>query len=390
MHISLPIAQMYHVAVDNQIPYYVYGGCRTAAAYRAQHGRRAAAAGAAAPRHWESTAGGESGFIVPDPVDPNIVWGGCYNARHHDGRLPYRPPQHRQGLARVDYGLAAADVKYRFNWTFPIAISPHDHNKVYVGSQYVHQTTDGGESWQIISPDLSTNDPSKLGPSGGLTLRQHRRRVRRARLRHRRVAAVGEGLIWAGTNDGLVHVTRDGGESWTNVTENIPGSPRLGHRQQHRALPARCGHGLHHRRFPPDEQPRPLRLQDRRLRSDLDFAHLGHPEERLQLLPLGARGPGAAGACSIWAPRTPSTSPSMTARTGYRCRTTCRTPRFTTWSSRSTSTIWSSATYGRGFWILDDITPLQQLTDEVLAADVPSLCSPADLPHAPRHRRPRA
>ena len=109
----------------------------------------------------------------------------------------------------------------------PITISPHDHNKVYVGSQFVHQTTDGGESWQIISPDLSGNDPSLMGPSGGLT--KDNIGVEMAQL----VFAIAEspleqGVIWAGTNDGFLHVTRDGGQSWTDVTDNVPELPPWG------------------------------------------------------------------------------------------------------------------------------------------------------------------
>ena len=109
----------------------------------------------------------------------------------------------------------------------PIAISPHDHNKIYVGSQHVHQTTDGGQSWQVISPDLTLNDKSRQQQLRRPDARQHRRRVRGI------VSAIAEspkqaGLIWAGTNDGQVQITRDGGKTWTNVTKNIPTCRRCG------------------------------------------------------------------------------------------------------------------------------------------------------------------
>ena len=125
------------------------------------------------------------------------------------------------------YGAAPKDVKLRFNWTFPIHISPHDHNTIYAGSQFVHKTRDEGQSWEIISPDLSTNDLSKMQPSGGLT--KDNIGVEFACL----VFAIAEspleaGCIWAGTNDGLVHVTRDGGKNWTDVTKNIPDLPIWG------------------------------------------------------------------------------------------------------------------------------------------------------------------
>src|SRR6185503_9599643 len=124
-------------------------------------------------------------------------------------------------------GSTAADVKERFVWTFPLAFSPHDGKKLYVGSQFVHVTTDAGQSWQIISPDLTSNDKSKQGFSAGLT--GDNIGVEYAPV----VFAIAEspkeaGVIWAGTNDGIVQITRDGGKNWTNVTKNIPNLPAWG------------------------------------------------------------------------------------------------------------------------------------------------------------------
>ncbi|GAI87136.1 unnamed protein product, partial [marine sediment metagenome] len=126
-----------------------------------------------------------------------------------------------------NYGLAASTAKYRWQWTFPIAISPHDHNKVYVGSQYVHQTTNGGESWEIISPDLTTNDKSKQQLTGGIT-QDDTQPTYCCVLFAIAESPVEQGLIWTGSNDGLVHVTRDGGSNWTNVTKNFPDLPPWG------------------------------------------------------------------------------------------------------------------------------------------------------------------
>ncbi len=121
----------------------------------------------------------------------------------------------------------ALDLKYRFNWTFPIVISPHDNNKVYVTSQVVHMTTDGGRSWRDISPDLSLANEEHLLDSGGLTF--DNLGVEYGDL----IFAFAEspleaGLLWAGTNDGQVQVSRDGGANWTNVTGNIEGMPPMG------------------------------------------------------------------------------------------------------------------------------------------------------------------
>src|SRR4029077_17331550 len=114
------------------------------------------------------------------------------------------------------------DVTYRFIWDAPFTISPHDHNTIYIGSQFVHKTINGGRSWRVISPDLTRNDKSKQGISGGLTpddIGVEYGDVVYATAESR----VTPGLIWVGTNDGVVQLTRNGGTSWTNVTRNIPG-----------------------------------------------------------------------------------------------------------------------------------------------------------------------
>jgi photosystem II stability/assembly factor-like uncharacterized protein len=223
--VLLPIAQMYHVAVDNQIPYFVYGNKQDGQSYRGPSnsllGNRISSS------EWINVAGCEWGFAVPDPVDNNIVWGSCFNGGLDVFDLRTHHMRSVRVWPRSARGAAAKEAKYRFNWTFPIAISPHDHNVVYVGSQHVHKTTDGGQSWTEISADLSTNDPGKLGDSGGLT-------VDNLGVEYGEVvfaiaeSAVQKGLIWAGTNDGQVQVTRDGGARWTNVTSNIPDLPAWG------------------------------------------------------------------------------------------------------------------------------------------------------------------
>ncbi len=168
---NLPIAQLYHVAVDNQIPYFVYGNRQDGPSVRGPSNALTTNGGlwgvGITAGMWQTVGGNESGFAIPDPVDPNIVWSGGFAAaleRYDDG------PGHGRSVKvwpETYIGWPAGEVKYRFQWTFPIAISPHDHNKVYVGSQHVHQTTDGGHSWEVISPDLSTNNEEMLQDSGG-------------------------------------------------------------------------------------------------------------------------------------------------------------------------------------------------------------------------------
>jgi len=235
--IQLPIAQMYHVTVDNQIPYYVYGNRQDGPSTRGPSNSRLGGFGAQAtgpiPRGmWHSVEGGESGWATPDPVDNNIIWSSASGSGSVGGIVVRYDERTRQGRnvevwPESTIGWPPAELKYRFIWTFPLTISPHDHNKIYVGSQHVHQTTDGGQSWQVISPDLTTNDKNRQQISGGLT--PDNIGVEYGGV----VFAISEsrlekGLIWAGTNDGLVHVSRDGGRNWANVTANIPDLPPWG------------------------------------------------------------------------------------------------------------------------------------------------------------------
>jgi photosystem II stability/assembly factor-like uncharacterized protein len=233
MRVQLPIAQMYHVTVDNQVPYYVYGNRQDGPSTRGpSHSKLGNGPGTIPRGLWRSVAGGESGFATPDPGDPNIVWSSASGWGAAGGvvtRLDLRTgtAQNVEVWPDAPMGSPAEALRYRFVWNFPLAISPHDHNTVYVGSQYVHVTTDGGRTWKVISPDLTRNDKSRQGISGGLT--PDNIGVEYAGV----VFAIAEspvqkGLIWAGTNDGRVQVTRDGGATWTDVTAGLPGAPAWG------------------------------------------------------------------------------------------------------------------------------------------------------------------
>lgn len=223
-------AQIYHVAADNMIPYNVLGNKQDEPTYRGPSNSRLQG-GRIVRAQWHAVGGGESGWATPDPVDPNIIWSSASGSgmvggivvRFEEARRQFRSvevwPQQSNG--------PADGVKYRFVWDSPLQISPHDHNTVFVGSQHVHRTRDGGQSWQVISPDLTLNDRSRMGSSGGLT--GDNIGVEYAGV----VFAIAEsakqrGLIWVGTNDGLVQLTRDDGATWTNLTANIPNLPAWG------------------------------------------------------------------------------------------------------------------------------------------------------------------
>jgi len=300
--IALPIGQMYHVAVDNQIPYWIYGnrqdngtmrgpstapeggaggrggrgGGRGAADSTGRGGRSGRGAGrggrgapardtaarviaAGAPRGrgglgarpdtasadsaagggrggvslfggsstWDHGLGGcESGFTLPDPTDPNIVWASCY------GNEVTRYDHTVKRARSVSPWIHTLDsppntLKYRCHWTPPLAIDPFDHNTVYYGCQVVFKTSNGGQSWSVISPDLSTRDSTRIVSSGGIVednLGQFYGEVVFAIA----PSEIQRGLIWAGTNDGQLWYTRDGGTNWTNVTKNMAGLPAWG------------------------------------------------------------------------------------------------------------------------------------------------------------------
>src|SRR4029079_15504197 len=168
----LPNAQLYHVTTDNQVPYYVYANKQDGPSYRGpsnsrlgEGGGRGGRGGGIPRAMWHSIGGGESGWATPDPVDPNIIWSTASGSGRVGGSV-VRYDETRRQLRDVEVwpenanGIPA-DLKYRFVWDAPFHISPHDHNKIYSGSQYVHQSTDGGQSWQEISPDLTLNDKTK-------------------------------------------------------------------------------------------------------------------------------------------------------------------------------------------------------------------------------------
>jgi photosystem II stability/assembly factor-like uncharacterized protein len=221
-NIVLPIAQMYHVYTDTRVPYYVYANRQDGYSYRGPSNARSA--GGITEGHWHSFGGCESGFGIPDTVSNAIVWSGCYDGGLQRYDLATGQAREVRVWPEAGYGWPPADLRYRWDWSFPIAISPHDPARVYVGSQYVHETTDGGNSWREISPDLTTNDKSRQQSSGGVAI-DNLMTFDGSVLHALAESPVEAGVLWAGSSDGLVHVTRDGGTSWTNVTDRIRGLP---------------------------------------------------------------------------------------------------------------------------------------------------------------------
>jgi len=288
---TLPIGQMYHVAIDDRVPYWIYsnrqddgtmrgpsnqpvpipnvvlpgagggrggrGGVVLASADNEGAGRAGGGGGGGGPGNaeggdgeggggggggagrgggggrggganaWEASIGGcESGFTLPTPGNPDIVWATCY------GNTVTRFDARTRLARSVSPGIHTLDsepnkAKYRCHWTPPLAIDPFDPNTVYYGCQVIFKTSNGGQSWAVISPDLSTNDPSRIVSSGGIigdNLGQFYGEVVFAIA----PSEIKKGLVWAGTNDGQLWYTADGGAKWNNVTKNVTGMPTWG------------------------------------------------------------------------------------------------------------------------------------------------------------------
>lgn len=238
--VSLNNGQMYHVAVDKEIPYRVYSNRQDNGTMRGPSDgveRGTPGMGPGGPLaygqtpdgifDWDHGIGGcESGFTIPDPNDPDIIWATCYGNK-------VTRYNHKTGTARsvqpyrITLDSPPDDVKYRCHWTAPLAIDPFDTQTVYYGCQVLFRTSNKGQSWDVISPDLSTQDPSKVKSSGGVigdNLGQFYGEVIFAIA----PSARERGLLWVGTNDGKVWITRNGGAQWTDLTKNIPGMPVWG------------------------------------------------------------------------------------------------------------------------------------------------------------------
>ena len=210
-----PTAEFYHVATDNQFLYHIYGAQQdnstVSIASRSDDG-------AITQRDWWDVGGGESGFVVPDPRNPNIVYAGSYDGliTRYDKSTGQTQEISAWPLNPMGYG--AADLVHRFQWTAPIALSPHDPNVIYHGAEVLFKSTDNGMNWTAISPDLTRNDKSKQQSSGGPITQDNTSVEYYDTIFAVAESPVEKGLIWAGTDDGLVQVTRDGGAHWSNVT----------------------------------------------------------------------------------------------------------------------------------------------------------------------------
>jgi photosystem II stability/assembly factor-like uncharacterized protein len=207
-------AQFYHVEVTNDFPYKVCGAQQDNSTVCGPSRQ----VGGIDISSWKDAGGGESGYIAVRPDNPDIVFAGSYGG--YITRKDMRTGEERDINPWPDnpMGHSAGDLKYRFQWTFPIVISPHDPNTIYVGSNVLFRSTNEGLSWTAISPDLTRNDPKTLGPSGGPITKDQTSVEYYGTIFTIAESPVAKGTIWTGSDDGRVQVTRDNGKTWTDAT----------------------------------------------------------------------------------------------------------------------------------------------------------------------------
>ncbi|QHN05528.1 glycosyl hydrolase [Granulicella sp. WH15] len=210
-----PTAQFYRVVTDNDFPYHIYGAQQDSTTVAIDS---YANEGVINQTNWHSVGGGESGWIAPDPKNSDFVYAGSY-----DGLLT-RYDRKTASLRQINVwpdnpmGSGAEAMKYRFQWSFPMMFSPNDPKKLYAGGNVLFETTDEGQHWKAISPDLTRNDKSKQGPVGGPITKDNTAVEYYDTIYTIDESPVAAGTIWAGADDGLVHLTRDGGKNWADVT----------------------------------------------------------------------------------------------------------------------------------------------------------------------------
>jgi photosystem II stability/assembly factor-like uncharacterized protein len=357
---NLPISQFYHVSVDDKDPYQVYGGLQDNSSWVGD----SSYPGGVTNSRWENLGGGDGFWSFPDPKDPNFTYtesqGGSI-VRVNRTTLASRDIQPRAG-----YG-----EKLRWNWNSPMALSPNDPGTIYLGAQFLFRSRDQGNTWDRISPDLTTNDPEKQKQeeSGGITVDNS------AAETHTTIYSISESpkdgkVIWAGTDDGNVQVTRDGGSTWTNVAANIGGVPKaswVSWVEASRYDPATAYVTLDRHTFgdmgtylyrTTDYGKTWAPLVTPATAGVRGYAHVIKEDTQVRdLLFLGTEFGlwVSVDAGRSWAAFRPGNFPAVAVRD-------------IAIQSRDSDLV--LATHGRGIWIVDDLTPLRAMTPQTLESDV--------------------
>src|SRR5205085_294361 len=364
---NLPVSQFYHVSADNQIPYRVYGGLQDNSSWVAD----SSYPGGVTNSRWENMYGGDGFWMWEDPSDPTYVYAEAQGG--NIGRINRYTHESRAITPYAQYG----EKKLRFNWNTPIQISPNDKDTLYLGAEYLFRSRDHGQSWERISPDLTTNDPEKQKQeeSGGVTIDNSSAEMNTT------VYSISESpknaqLIWVGTDDGNVQVTRDGGKNWTNVTTNIPGlakgmqwitwveASRYAEGTAYATVDRHTFGDMKPYVFKTDDFGKtwsPLAVQESGVRG---YAHVIKEDTvNPKLLFLGTEFGLwiSIDAGQRWAQYKGSNFPAVAVRD-------------LVVQPRTSDLV--LATHGRGIWIIDDISPLRALNDEMMPQEAAFLPVP--------------
>ncbi len=356
---NLPISQFYHVSVDQDDPYHVFGGLQDNSVWMGD----SQYPGGITNGRWENVFGGDGFWAFPDPSDPNYVYAESQGG--YIGRVNRITLEGRAIKPQPNYG----EGKLRFNWNTPIHMSPNEKGTIYIGAQFLFRSRNHGQSWERISPDLTTNDPEKQKQeeSGGVTVDNSYAEM------HTTIYSISESprdgqTIWAGTDDGNLQLTRDGGKSWTNVACNIPSLPKFSWVSWVEAslYDAATAYAAFDRHTFGDMEPHVYKTTD----------------YGKSWAPIVAAGSGVRGYAHVI--KEDTVVPSLL----------FLGTEFGLWISPDGGKHWAQykghefpavavrdivvhpresdlvlATHGRGIWIVDDITPLRKLTPEVMAQE---------------------
>jgi photosystem II stability/assembly factor-like uncharacterized protein len=356
---NLPISQFYHVSVDDADPYHVFGGLQDNSVWIGD----SQYPGGITNSRWESLFGGDGFWAFPDPADADYVYAESQGG--YIGRVNRKTLQDRPIKPQPNYG----EGKLRFNWNTPIHMSPNEKGTIYIGAQFLFRSRDHGQSWERISPDLTTNDPEKQKQeeSGGVTVDNSYAEM------HTTIYSISESprdgqTIWAGTDDGNLQITRDGGKSWANVVGNVPNLPK-------NSWVSWVESGLY-------DVGTAFATFDRHTYGDMEPHVYKTTDYGKTWTPIVSGGSGVRGYAHV-------IKEDPVARNILYLGT-----EFGLWISLDSGKHWAQykghdfpsvavrdivvhpresdlvlATHGRGIWIIDDITPLRKLPPEVMAQE---------------------
>ena len=362
---NLPISQFYHVSIDKADPYHIYGGLQDNSSWVGD----SAYPGGITSSRWENMYGGDGFWMFEDPSDSNYAYAEAQGGTI--GRVNMRTHETRDIQPKLGEADLERYTKLRFNWNTPIALSPHEPGTVYIGAQFLFRSKDHGQTWERISPDLTTNNPQKQEQeqSGGITVDNSSAEM------HTTIYSISEsplqaGLIWVGTDDGNLQLTRDGGKHWDNLIGNVPGMPKnswVNWVQASKFAPGTAYLALDRHTFG-DMSPylygttdfgktwKPL-ISGQDAKGVRGYAHVIKEDDiDPNLLFLGTEfglwisGDGG----THWAQFKGGPMPAVAVRD-------------LAIQPRDNDLV--LATHGRGIWIVDDITPLRHLTPELMSQD---------------------